>query len=510
MARILWADDEIELLKPHVMFLESKGHQVTTVQSGNEAVDQVKDENYEIIFLDENMPGLTGLETLEHIKAQKPSIPIIMITKSEEESIMDSAIGGRINDYLIKPVNPNQILLSIKKNLEGKRLVNEQTTLNYQQKFREISMDLQDSLDFDGWIDIYKRLVYWEVQFDKSDQSMMEVLQMQKNEANQLFSKYVCNNYLDWLNDDGPIMSHQLINKKVLPSITGKKTFLLVIDNLRYDQWQSIRPILMERYRPKEESLYYSILPTATQYARNALFAGMMPSEIQKTFPSKWKNEDDEGSKNKFEEDFLNNNLKSNGYNNKTSYNKITNLDAGKRLVTNFSNLLQNELNVIVYNFVDMLSHARTDMEVIRELADDESAYRSLTISWFEHSPLYDVIKLIADNNCDLIITTDHGTIKVDDPSKVVGDRNTNSNLRYKQGKNLNYQDKDVLAIKNPEAAFLPRLNVSSTYLFAKESKFFVYPNNYNYYVNYFKNTFQHGGISMEEMIIPYVHLESK
>ena len=510
MARILWADDEIELLKPHVMFLESKGHQVTTVQSGNEAVDQVKDENYEIIFLDENMPGLTGLETLEHIKAQKPSIPIIMITKSEEESIMDSAIGGRINDYLIKPVNPNQILLSIKKNLEGKRLVNEQTTLNYQQKFREISMDLQDSLDFDGWIDIYKRLVYWEVQFDKSDQSMMEVLQMQKNEANQLFSKYVCNNYLEWLNDDGPIMSHQLINKKVLPSINGKKTFLLVIDNLRYDQWQSIRPILMERYRPKEESLYYSILPTATQYARNALFAGMMPSEIQKTFPSKWKNEDDEGSKNKFEEDFLNNNLKSNGYNNKTSYNKITNLDAGKRLVTNFSNLLQNELNVIVYNFVDMLSHARTDMEVIRELADDESAYRSLTISWFEHSPLYDVIKLIADNNCDLIITTDHGTIKVDDPSKVVGDRNTNSNLRYKQGKNLNYQDKDVLAIKNPEAAFLPRLNVSSTYLFAKESKFFVYPNNYNYYVNYFKNTFQHGGISMEEMIIPYVHLESK
>ncbi len=510
MARILWADDEIELLKPHVMFLENKGHQVTTVQSGNDAVDKVKDNNYEIIFLDENMPGLTGLETLEYIKEQKPSIPIIMITKSEEESIMDSAIGGRINDYLIKPVNPNQILLSIKKNLEGKRLVNEQTTLNYQQKFREISMDLQDDLDFEGWMDIYKRLVYWEVQFDKSDQSMMEVLQMQKNEANQLFSKYVCNNYLDWINDSGPIMSHQLIKNKVLPSINEKKTFLIVIDNLRYDQWQSIRPILMERYRPKEESLYFSILPTATQYARNALFAGMLPSEIQKTFPSKWKNEDDEGSKNQYEEDFLNNNLRSNGYNKKTSYNKITNLNSGKKLVNNFSNLLQNEFNVIVYNFVDMLSHARTDMEVIRELADDESAYRSLTMSWFEHSPLYDLMKLIADNNCDMIITTDHGTIKVNEPSKVVGDRNTNSNLRYKQGRNLNYVDKDVLVIKNPEDAFLPRINVSSTYLFAKESKFFVYPNNYNYYVNYFKNTFQHGGISMEEMIIPYVYLESK
>ena len=510
MARILWADDEIDLLKPHVMFLESKGHQVTTVQSGNEAVDQVKVENYEIIFLDENMPGLTGLETLEYIKAQKPSIPIVMITKSEEESIMDSAIGGRINDYLIKPVNPNQILLSIKKNLEGKRLVNEQTTLNYQQKFREISMDLQDNLDFEGWIDIYKRLVYWEIQFDKSDQSMMEVLQMQKNEANQLFSKYVCNNYLDWINGSGPIMSHQLIKDKVIPNLNDKKTFMIVIDNLRYDQWQSIRPILMERYRPMEESLYCSILPTATQSARNALFAGMLPSEIQKKFPSKWKNEDDEGSKNQFEKDFLINNLSSNGYNSKTSYNKITNLNSGKRLVTNFSNLLQNEFNVIVYNFVDMLSHARTDMEVIRELADDESAYRSLTISWFEHSSLYDIIKLIADNNCNLIITTDHGTIKVNEPSKVVGDRNTNSNLRYKQGRNLNYEEKDVLVVKNPEDAFLPRMNVSSTYLFAKESKFFVYPNNYNYYVNYFKNTFQHGGISMEEMIIPYIHLECK
>ena len=320
----------------------------------------------------------------------------------------------------------------------------------------------------------------------------------------------MANNYTDWFKNEGPLMSHELLKEKVFPNIKNDKTFLIVIDNLRYDQWQVIRPILMERFTAKEESLYYSILPTATQYARNALFAGMMPSEIQKHFPSKWKNEDDEGSKNKFEADFLNANLSNNGINCKTSYNKITNLEAGKKLVNNFSNLLNNDFNVIVYNFVDMLSHARTDMEVIRELADDESAYRSLTLSWFEHSALNDIFKLIAENNCDVIITTDHGTIKVDDPSKVVGDRNTNSNLRYKQGKNLNYNEKDVLAIRNPEDAYLPRMNVSSTYLFAKESKFFVYPNNYNYYVNYFKNTFQHGGISMEEMIIPYVHLKSK
>ena len=510
MTRILWADDEIELLKPHVMFLENKGYEVTTVQSGNEAIDVVKDETVDIVFLDENMPGLSGLETLDFIKKEKPSVPIVMITKSEEESIMDSAIGGRINDYLIKPVNPNQILLSIKKNLEGKRLVNEKTTSSYQQKFRELSMDLQDDLDYDGWIEIYKRLVYWELQFDKTDQSMLEVLQMQKNEANQLFSKYVANNYVDWFNNEGPLMSHNLLKEKVFPKINKETTFLIVIDNLRYDQWQIIKPLLMENFTTQEEFLYYSILPTATQYARNALFAGLLPLEIQKKFPSKWKNEDDQGSKNKFEQDFLNDNLSRNNISCKSSYNKITNLENGKKLVSNFSNLLTNQFNVVVYNFVDMLSHARTDMEVIRELADDESAYRSLTLSWFEHSALFDLFKLIADNNCEVIITTDHGTIKVNEPSKVVGDRNTNSNLRYKQGKNLNYNDKDVLAIRNPDEVYLPRMNVSSTYLFAKEAKFFVYPNNYNYYVNYFKNTFQHGGISMEEMIIPLIHLKSK
>ena len=510
MTRILWADDEIELLKPHVMFLEKKGYEVTTVQSGNDAIDVVKDETIDIVFLDENMPGLSGLETLDFIKKEKPSVPIVMITKSEEESIMDSAIGGRINDYLIKPVNPNQILLSIKKNLEGRRLVNEKTTSSYQQKFREISMDLQDNLDFNGWVDIYKRLVYWELQFDKTDQSMMEVLQMQKNEANQLFSKYVAKNYSNWFNHKGPLMSHQLLKEKVFPILDSSSTFLIVIDNLRYDQWQIIKPLLMDNFTSNEELLYYSILPTATQYARNALFAGLLPLEIKKRFPSKWKNEDDQGSKNNYEHDFLEDNLLRNNISCKSSYNKITNLESGKKLVSNFSNLLHNQFNVVVYNFVDMLSHARTDMEVIRELADDESAYRSLTLSWFEHSALFDLFRMIAENNCDVIVTTDHGTIKVNEPSKVVGDRNTNSNLRYKQGKNLNYNDKDVLAIRNPEDVFLPKMNVSSTYLFAKESKFFVYPNNYNYYVNYFKNTFQHGGISLEEMIIPYVHLKSK
>jgi CheY-like chemotaxis protein len=514
MAKILWADDEIELLKPHVLFLESRGYSVTTVKSGNDAIDTLADNDFDIIFLDENMPGLTGLETLERIKKAQHKAPIIMITKSEEESIMEEAIGGNIADYLIKPVNPNQILLAIKKNLEGVRLVSETTSSKYQQEFRQLAMDMQDRLDIDGWIDIYKRLVYWELQLNKSkDPGMHDIIRMQKSEANNLFSRFVEKNYFDWVKGiDAPTMSHTLFKRAIFPAIKNaeKSTFLIVIDNLRLDQWRMLSDILGEHFKMEKEDAFYSILPTATQYARNALFAGLMPSEIQKKFPDKWKNDEDEGGKNMFEEDFLADNLRRNGFSGKFSYNKITNLNNGKKLVDNFNHLLQNQFNAIVYNFVDMLSHARTDMEVIRELADNDAAYRSLTVSWFNHSPLYDIFKLIAKHKCDVIVTTDHGTIKVDDPSKLIGDKNTNTNLRYKQGKNLDYQKKDVFEIKRPEDAFLPKSNVSSTYVFAKEAKFFVYPNNYNHFMNYYKNTFQHGGISLEEMIIPIAFLKSK
>ncbi len=512
MAKILWADDEIDLLKPHVLFLEAKGHQVTTVCSGNEAIDETDEHNFDIVFLDENMPGLTGLDTLEEIKQRHPSIPIVMITKSEEESIMEGAIGGRISDYLIKPVNPNQILLSVKKILEGKRLVSEKTTSSYQQEFRQISMDLQDRLDEEDWKELYRKIVYWDLKLAESnDSSMKEILAMQKKEANDLFSRFVEKNYLNWANGiDTPLMSHDLLKKEVFPNIGKKPTFMVLIDNLRYDQWQILRPLLREFFTIEKDELYYGILPTATQYARNSIFAGLMPSDIAKKHPQYWKNDEDEGGKNLFEKELLGENFIRNRKEVKYSYNKITNLKAGKKLVDNFSNLMQFEFNAIVYNFVDMLSHARTDMEVIRELADDEEAYRSLTLSWFKHSPLFDLFKLIAKNNCDVIITTDHGTVKVDEPSKVIGDRNTNTNLRYKQGKNLTYEKKDVFEVRNPDEAFLPKQNVSSSFIFAKDSKFFVYPNNYNHFLKYYKNTFQHGGISLEEVLIPIVHLKSK
>lgn len=512
---ILWADDEIDLLKPHILFLKEKGYEVKTANNGQDAIDMFGIGNFDIVFLDENMPGLSGLETLSRIKAIAPSTPIIMITKSEEEHIMEDAIGGKIADYLIKPVNPNQILLSIKKNLDNKRLIKEKTTSAYQQEFRNIGMSMSDKLSSAEWMEMYRKLVYWELELSKSQtEGMDEILSMQKSEANALFSRFVNNNYVSWLNGsdkNAPTMSHTLFKNRVAPIIDqNETTFLILIDNLRFDQWKVIQPILDEYFKTEVEDVYFSILPTATQYARNAIFAGLLPSEIEKRFPKMWLNDDDEGGKNMHEADFLADQLKRLNRDIKHSYNKVTNHAAGKKLSESIPNLMSNKLNVIVYNFVDMLSHARTEMEVIRELADDEAAYRSITHSWFEHSPLLDIFKQLAERKARVIITTDHGTIRVKEPSKVIGDRNTNTNLRYKQGKNLQYEKKDVFEVKNPLDAYLPRTNVSQTFIFAKEDMFFAYPNNFHYYVNYYRNTFQHGGISLEEMIIPFIVLNSK
>ncbi len=514
--KILWADDEIDLLMPHILFLKEKGYDVTTANNGDKALELMKEKTFDIVFLDENMPGKSGLETLAGIKRIYQDVPVIMITKSEEEHIMDEAIGSQIADFLIKPVNPNQILLAIKKNLENKRLISEKTNMDYQQEFRQIGMSLGDRMDFKQWAEVYKKLIYWELQLEKSaDESMYEILTMQKNEANNLFCKYVEKNYCNWVKkpDEGaPIMSNTLMKKRVFPLLenTEEPVFFLLIDNLRYDQWKVIQPLLTEYFKVVEEDSYYGILPSATQYARNALFAGLMPSEIETRFPKMWSNDEDEGGKNLYEEQFLADQITRNRKNYKMSYTKITNHNAGKDLVDNINNMMQNQLNVIVYNFVDMLSHARTEMEVLRELADDEAAYRSITLSWFEHSPLFEALKKIADKKIKLVITTDHGTIKVREPIQIVGDRNTNTNLRYKQGKNLNYKKNEVFEIKKPEDAMLPKLHLSSAYVFAMGDKFFAYPNNYNYYVNYYTNTFQHGGVSMEEMIIPFIYLRSK
>ncbi|GHM98941.1 two-component system response regulator [Cytophagales bacterium WSM2-2] len=512
---ILWADDEIDLLKPHILFLQQRGYDITPVNNGAEAVELSGSRHFDVVFLDEHMPGMSGLEALSLIKNEKPNLPVVMITKNEEERIMEEAIGAKIEDYLIKPINPSQILLSVKKILDNKRLVIEKTNLNYQQEFGKISMALLDSMNHEQWADIYKKLVFWELQMDQADNhDMAEVLESQKVEANTNFCRFIRKNYESWLNNpnvERPMLSHQLMKKVVFPELANhSSTFVFVIDNLRYDQWKVLEPVINEFFNVDKEETYYSILPTTTAYARNAIFSGMLPSEMEKTHPDLWIGEDVDDGKNNFESEFLERQLKKNNLNIKFSYHKIKQLEEGRDLADSVNNLYGNKLNVIVYNFVDMLSHARTDMAMIRELAPDEAAYRSITKSWFLHSPLFEILKKISEKKVKVIITTDHGTIRVKRAFKIVGDKNVNTNLRYKQGKNLGYESGKVMEALKPEKFFLPKQNVSTSYVFAIEDQFFAYPNNYNYYVNFYKDTFQHGGVSLEEMIIPIISLTSK
>ena len=512
---ILWVDDEIDLLRPHIMFLEEKGYSIQTANNGVSAIELLDDNHFDLVFLDENMPGLSGLETLLELKNKRPNLPVIMITKSEEESIMEEAIGSKISDYLIKPVNPNQILLSIKKHIDSDRLVSKKTNADYQKEFRDIGIKLGGNLSIEEWEELFRKITFWELELEKSgDDSMKQILEMQKSEANAQFFKFIKSNYESWFSrsQDSPLMSHQIFKHSVLPELNeDKTTFFIVIDNLRYDQWKMIQPSLMNDFRIEDESLYFSILPTATQYSRNAIFSGLLPLQMEQQHKDWWKNDTDEGGKNLFEKEFLEAQMKRLGKGHlKVSYNKITNIDAGRRLVDNMRNLMNNQLNVIVYNFVDMLSHARTDMKVIKELAEGNAAYRSLTTSWFEYSPLKDMFAFIANNNSKIVVTTDHGTVLVKKPTKVLGEKDLTTNLRYKLGRNMKYNSKEVFEINHPKDVFLPVVNMSSKYIFAREDCFFAYPNNYNYYVNHYKETFQHGGVSLEEMIIPIVTLSPK
>ena len=511
---LLWVDDEIELLKAHIIFLKKKGYEVITVSNGIDAIDKCRQTTFDLILLDEMMPGLTGLETLQQIKEISPATPVVMVTKSEEENIMDQAIGSKIADYLIKPVNPNQILLTLKKNIHKKQIVTEVTQTSYQQNFGNIAMQIMDSRTYNDWVDIYKRLVHWELELSSTSSAMTETLQMQKEEANIGFAKYVKNNYMDWMTASGdterPLMSPDIFKKKVFPLLNnGEKVFLIVIDNFRYDQWRVIAQEIGNLF-DIDEDMYMSILPTATQYARNAIFSGLRPSRIAEMFPELWVDEDEEEGKNLNEEPLIRTQIERFRRHDSFSYHKINGTAGGEKIIERLNELLRNDLNVIVVNFIDMLSHARTESKMVRELANTESAYRSITLSWFQHSVMSELLRKLSETDCKVIITTDHGSIRASKAVKIVGDRNTNTNLRYKLGKNLNFSSKDVFVIKDPRKAQLPAPNLSTAYVFATGNSFFAYPNNYNYYVSYYKNTFQHGGISMEEMLIPLITLTSR
>lgn len=509
---LLWVDDEIELLKAYIIFLQKKDYEVITASNGQDALDLVRERQFDLIFLDENMPGISGLETLAQIKEITPNVPVVMVTKSEEENIMDLAIGSKIADYLIKPVNPPQILLTLKKHLHKKAIVTEVANTTYQQNFSKIGMQINDSYTLEDWKEVYKRLVFWELELADTNSEMTEMLQMQKAEANQEFAKFVRKNYLDWVSDseNRPLMSPDIFKKKVFPLLAeGEKVFLVVFDNFRYDQWRVISQELADEFI-FDEQLYLSILPTATQYARNAIFSGLMPNQIATMFPELWVDEDEEEGKNLNEEPLIQTQFDRYRKRNTFSYYKLNNSNDSEKLVDRFKNLMNNDLNVLVINFIDMLSHARTESRMVRELASDEKAYRSITASWFRNSPVNELFHALAQTDAKIIITTDHGSIRVNNPIKVIGDKNTNTNLRYKLGKNLAYNQKQVYEIKAPKAAFLPSPNLSTVYIFAQNDDFFAYPNNYNYYVSYYKNTFQHGGISMEEMLVPLVTMQSK
>ena len=509
---LLWVDDEIELLKPYVIFLEKKEYEVVTATNGQDALDLCRERAFDLIFLDENMPGLSGLETLSMIKEINPTIPVVMVTKSEEEDIMNQAIGSKIADYLIKPVNPNQIFLTLKKHLHKREIETEVTNTGYQQNFMKIGMQINDSYTLKEWEEVYRRLVYWELELSSTDGGMSDLLKAQKAEANNGFAKFVKKNYLQWMqnSDERPLMSPDIFKKSVFPLLSqGEKVFLVVFDNFRYDQWREIAKELADDF-VFEEQFCLSILPTATQYARNAIFSGLMPSQIEQMYPELWVDEDEEDGKNLNEEQLIKTQLERYRRKNTFSYFKLNSSMDSEKLVERIKNLMSNDLNVLVINFIDMLSHARTESRMVRELASDERAYRSITASWFKNSPVRELFRELAKLDVKIVVTTDHGSIRVNNPIKVIGDKNTNTNLRYKLGKNLSYNLKDVFEIKEPTKVHLPSPNISTTYIFATGEDFFAYPNNYNYYVSYYKDTFQHGGISMEEMLIPLITMQPK
>ena len=515
--KILWVDYEIELLRPHIRFLIDKGYSVDTATNGEDAVSMVRQTGFDLVFLDEMMAGMGGLRTLAEIKDMRPNLPVIMITKNEEESLMEEAIGVKISDYLIKPVNPSQVLLACKKFLEGKKITGAAVSKDYIQEFNAISVALMNDLDYRQWIDIYTRLVDWALELDVHPElGLKQTLLDQTRECNLAFGKYVERRYRDWVEqtDNRPALSHEVVDRYLIPEFqTGKSIIFFVIDCLRLDQWMAMESLLHEYYTITKD-FYFSILPTATPYSRNAIFSGSYPSDVEIRFPELWeKSEDDENSRNRYERQFLDKLLERRKIVLKPEpkYVKILDAEFGRSVENSIHSYTQSKLTSIVVNFVDMLAHGRSDSTLLKEIAPDESAYRSLTNSWFMHSSLFGMLKTLSQNrNVTIILTTDHGSVRCLRGSKVLGDREASTNLRYKYGRNLKAEDKAAIFVKNPLEFKLPKRGVATNYIIAKEDYYFVYPTDYHKYLNQYRDSFQHGGVSMEEMILPVVKLEPK
>jgi CheY-like chemotaxis protein len=515
--RILWVDDEIELLRSHILLLAEKGYSVESATNGEDALDLVKAKPFDLVFLDEMMAGMGGLETLSKIKDIRPEVPVVMVTKNEDEGLMEDAIGVKISDYLTKPVNPSQVLLACKKFIEGKKIASEQASRDYIKEFNEIALALQSNLSFMDWTDIYVKLVDWSIEMDQHPgMGLKQTLLDQFRECNVEFSKFIERNYLNWIaQKNRPTLSIDVVERYLIPELrdTNKSVFFFVIDCLRMDQWVGMEKVLREYFDISRE-YYYSILPTATPYSRNAIFSGSWPDDLEVRFPEIWEQwEDDDNSRNRYEHQFLDNLLERRKIQLKpeSKYVKILDAEFGRGIDQNILSYTKNRLTSIVVNFVDMLAHGRSDSQLLKEIAPDESAYRSLTSSWFMHSTLLSMLKTLStQKNVTIVLTTDHGSIRSMRGIKVIGDREASTNLRYKFGRNLKVDNRHAIFVKNPADYRLPRRSVTVNYIVAKEDYFFVYPTDYHQYLNKYKDSFQHGGISMEEMILPVAIMRSK
>lgn len=514
--KILWVDDEIEFLRPHILFLEDKGYEVDTAANAEDALELVREKPFDLVLLDEMMPGKDGLTALGEIKRFNPALPVIMITKSEEETLMEEAIGAHIDDYLTKPVNPSQILIAAKKILERGEISQRRMTRDYTRELSQITGRLMGPMEPEDWVDLHLNLVNWDLELDAINASdMREIVHDQRRECNVEFGKYIERHYVNWIHDseNRPPLSPDVVKKFVYPEIKkGQKVAFFVIDCLRLDQWLTLEKYFYEFFNIQKD-YYFSILPTATPFARNSIFSGLFPIDIERRYPDLWaRGEDDEHSRNRYEAQLLKDQLRLLGYKSPTDpkYIKILNTEDSNNLEKNLNSFMEGQFFSVVVNFVDILAHSRSDLPILKEIAPNESSFRSLTRSWFEHSTVYSIFKKLAEKNVTVILTSDHGSIRCMRGAKVLGDRETSTNLRYKYGRNLKVDPKHAMIIRDPNTLKLPKRNFNLQYIISKEDYYFVYPTNYHKYLAYYRDSFQHGGISMEEMILPVVHLQPK
>lgn len=514
--RILWADDEIEMLRAHHLFLRERGYEVTPVSNGRDAIALFEREAFDIVLLDEMMPGLDGLSTLEQIKAINPNIPVIMITKNEEEHLMDQALGRRIDDYLTKPVNPSQIFMACKKLLDARQIRQSQAGQAYVARIGQLSARLTGPISWQTWIDIHRELCEWEIEIGHlGDKGLQQLLQDQRKEFNREFARFIERNYPLWVEDEGesPPLSVDVVAEFVVPLLEeGRRVFFLVIDCLRLDHWIMMESVLAEFFAIRR-SYHCSILPTATPYARNALFSGLFPREIAARYGDFWQSgPQDEDSLNRFEHRFLSDQLRAAGValSGEIHYHKVFDAGEGQKLAHRAGTLVKAPLVAVVYNFLDMLVHGRSQSELLKEIAPDEKAFRSLVQSWFAHSTLLEILRQVARAGATVVLTTDHGAVRSTRATMVYGDRETSTNLRYKVGRNLRCDPKDALLVRDPRTFGLPSSGLGANFLFAREDFFFVYPTHFSEYQRQYRDSFQHGGISLEEMILPVAIMEPR